>query len=66
MYDTLMVSDTLYPYGRTRPGRTSKKPNDLSTCESEECDHGRVRYREGGCDDFIKQKKKSESQGEKC
>jgi len=41
VYDTLMVSDTLHSYGRseegTRPGRTLKKPQDLSVCEREEC-----------------------------
>ena len=39
MYDTLL-NNTLYPYdhteGDTSPGRTWKKPNDLSVCESED------------------------------
>jgi len=44
VYVTLMESDTVDPSGRTeggtRPGRTWKKPKDLSVCESEECGCG--------------------------
>ena len=36
-----LLHNTLHPYclseEGTRPGRTLKKPKDLSTCESEEC-----------------------------
>jgi hypothetical protein len=39
--DTLMESDAVEPIGRaegdTSPGRTRKKPKDLSVSESEEC-----------------------------
>ncbi len=56
MYVTLMESDEVDPNGRTdyaveggtRPGRTRKKPKDLSVCESEErrCGEGvRFTYR---------------------
>ena len=48
MYVTLMESDTVESGGRTeedtRPGRTWKKPKDLSVCENEERGCG-----EGGC-----------------
>ena len=41
MNDTLMESDAVEPIGRaegdTSPGRTRKKPKDLSVSESEEC-----------------------------
>jgi hypothetical protein len=40
VYPTVMESDEVYPSGRTegatRPGRTWKKPKDLSGCESED------------------------------
>jgi len=48
VYPTLMVSDTLHPYVHAeedkRPGRSRKKPNDLSACESEERGHGGFVY----------------------
>ena len=46
MYDTLLQSDTVQPYGRTKVGprpvgvEIHKKPKDLSVSESEECGHG--------------------------
>jgi hypothetical protein len=44
MYATLMESGVIEPSGRaergTRPGRTRRKPKDLSACESEECGYG--------------------------
>ena len=45
MYATLMESGVIEPSGRAergtlRPGRTRRKPKDLSACESEERGYG--------------------------
>jgi hypothetical protein len=44
VYGTLMESDSVEPSGRTegdtRPGRTRRKPKNLSVCESEERGRG--------------------------
>ncbi len=44
MYATLMESGVIEPSGRTergtRPGRTCRKPKDLSACESAERGYG--------------------------
>ena len=49
---TLIESDAVEPSGRaeggTRPGRTCKKPKDLTTCDSEEGGCGEGCLREGG------------------
>ena len=47
VYDTLLQSDTVQPYGRPKSGTRTvgvelrKKPKDLIASEREECGHGK-------------------------